>query len=295
MISIIIPTLNNLQYLKLCVRSLEINSTFKNQIIFHINNGSDGSLDFIKEKKFQFTHSEENLGMCKAINLAAKLAKNKYIVYAHDDFYFCPKWDEVLINEAQKLSDQDFFLSGTMIKAGQVHRNYGNDFESFNEKKLLEEYSKINYYDFQGSSWCPSLLTLKLWNEVGGLSEEFDPGTASDTDLNMKLWSRGVRIHKGLGKSLVYHFGSIITRKKKNLKTKTYTGSRGTKIFLKKWGITVKFFEKFYLRGCSYKDERLFCKKYDGPLTEPKITMNYLLGLLKCKIFYIYLKLINYK
>ncbi len=295
MISIIIPTLNNLKYLKLCVKSLELNSNFKNQIIFHVNNGSDGSLDFIKKKKFPHTHSAENLGMCKAINQAAKLANQKYIVYAHDDFYFCPGWDKILINEAETFTNNNFFLSGTMIKAGQVHRNYGDTLENFNEKKLLDEYSKINYYDFQGSSWCPSMLTLKLWNEVGGLSEEYDPGTASDTDLNMKLWVKGVRIHKGLGKSLVYHFGSIITRKKKNLKTRTYTGSRGNKIFLLKWGISVKFFEKYFLRGCSYKDERLFCSKYDGPLTEPKKTFSFILGMIKCKIFLLYLKLINYK
>ena len=49
MISIIIPTLNNLPYLKLCIESLRKNSHYNNQIIFHVNNGSDGSLDFIKK------------------------------------------------------------------------------------------------------------------------------------------------------------------------------------------------------------------------------------------------------
>ena len=294
MISIIIPTLNNLPYLKLCIESLHKNSHYNNQIIFHVNNGSDGSLDFIKENNFEHTHSSENFGICKAINTAASLVSQDFIVYAHDDFYFCPDWDKALINETKLIDEKEYFLSGTMIKAGQVHRNYGDTLENFNEKKLLSEVGNINYFNFQGSTWAPSLMPTKLWFEVGGLSEEFDPGTGSDTDLNMKLWKRGVRIHKGIGKSLVYHFGSIITRKKKNLKTKTYTGSRGTKLFLLKWGISVKFFEKYYLNGCTYKDERLFCNEYKGPLTNPKITLKYLFALLKCKFFFLYLKIINY-
>ena len=27
------------------------------------------------------------------MNLAAKKASFEYILYAHDDFYFCPDWD----------------------------------------------------------------------------------------------------------------------------------------------------------------------------------------------------------
>ena len=37
--------------------------------------------------------------LCSSINQAAKLASFDYILYSHDDMYFCPHWDEVLINE----------------------------------------------------------------------------------------------------------------------------------------------------------------------------------------------------
>jgi hypothetical protein len=30
------------------------------------------------------------------MNMAAKKSKTNYILYAHDDFYFCPNWDYVL-------------------------------------------------------------------------------------------------------------------------------------------------------------------------------------------------------
>ena len=50
MISIVIPTYNNLAYLKLAILSIKKNSTYQNQIILHVNEGSDGTLDFVKKK-----------------------------------------------------------------------------------------------------------------------------------------------------------------------------------------------------------------------------------------------------
>ena len=67
-----------------------------------------------------------------------------------------------------------------------------------------------------------------MWDKVGGFSEEFNPGIGSDPDFNMKLWKEGVRIFKGLNDFKVYHFGSLTTRKKKNL-----IQNRGDKTFLK--------------------------------------------------------------
>ena len=154
-------------------------------------------------------------------------------MYAHDDFYFCPEWDDSLVNELKDLKNNLFYFSGTMIQNGQVDLNCGYSLEDFNEKKLLNEYKNIEFYDFQGSTWAPHLIHKELWNKVGGFSEEYHPGTGSDPDLNMKLWNEGVRIFKGLQNCKVYHFGSIVTRQKeKKFNTITESGSKGSKIFL---------------------------------------------------------------
>ena len=58
MFSIIIPTFNNLDYLKKCIESIKKNSTFNtHEIIPHVNDGSDGTLDFAKKKLIKYTHS----------------------------------------------------------------------------------------------------------------------------------------------------------------------------------------------------------------------------------------------
>jgi len=63
--SILIPTYNNLEYLKTCINSIKKNSKFNHQIIVHVNEGKDGTLDYIKNSNLEFTFSEQNIGMLK--------------------------------------------------------------------------------------------------------------------------------------------------------------------------------------------------------------------------------------
>lgn len=272
MFSIVIPTYNNFKYLELCLNSIKKNSKYNHEIILHINVGDDGSLNYAKKNNIKYSYSEVNIGLCSSINLASKLTTNKYLLYSHDDMYFCPSWDEYLYDEIKKIGNDNFYLSGTMIEpsSGHIIFNCGKDIESFDENKLLENINKLNFQDHQGSHFAPHLVSKKIWNDVGGFSEEFNPGIASDPDFNMKLWKKGVRIFKGLNNFKVYHFGSITTRKKKN-----FTQNRGDRTFLKKWGITTKFFKKHYLKSNT---------KYDGPLKNPKISFKFIIGLIGCKI-----------
>ena len=282
MFSIIIPTFNNLEYLKLCIKSIRQNSKFNHQIVPHVNIGSDKTSEFLINENIDFTFTNYNSGICAGMNMASKKSKFQYILYSHDDFYFCPEWDVALKDEIEKIGHNNFYLSGIMMNNGPIKCNFGNDLESFDEKKFLNEYKKYNHYDFQGSTWAPHLIHKEIWNRVGGFSEEFYPGTGSDPDLNMKLWNLGVRIFKGINNCKVYHFGSIVTRKyKNNLKIKTESGSKGGKIFLLKWGITINFFKKFYLRSDT---------KYLGELSEPIKNFKYYYKLILCKIFFFYLK-----
>ena len=288
MFSIIIPTLNNLKYLKLCIDSIKKNSNFEHQIIPHVNIGSDGTLDYLKEIKLNYTFTDYNSGICKGMNLAARKSKFDYILYAHDDFYFCPQWDLILKKEIETIGHNNFYLSGTMINNGQIEFDCGSTIENFDESKFLNNYKQYNHYDFQGSTWAPHLVHKEIWNKVGGFSEEYFPGTGSDPDLNMKLWKEGVRIFKGINDFKVYHFGSIVTRKYKNHPTiKTESGSRGAKIFLLKWGFSINFFKKYIINSDT---------KYKEPLLEPKKTFGFYFNLLLCKLNFLYIKyLYNFK
>jgi hypothetical protein len=232
--------------------------------------------------------------MPKALNIASKKAKFNYILISHDDFYYCPGWDTEFEKEIKLINHNNFYLSGTMVGAGQVNFDAGQTFDSFNESKLLNNLEFIKTFNFQGTTKCPGLVHKDIWNKLGGWSEEFSPTGGDDTDFAMKLWMNDVRIFKGLGKSLAYHFGSITTRKKDKLLF-TYLGSRANKIFLRKWGVTINFFEKYYLNSGLDNKKKLIFREYNGILKGPQKNLRYYLEYIVVKLQRFYLYIINYK
>lgn len=261
--SILIPTWNNLPMLKVCVNSIQKNSHFKHQLIIHVNEGSDGTLDWVSKHGFDYTYSKQNVGVCYAFNSAASLADSKYLLLIDDDNYVLPYWDLFLWNEVLKVGNEYFSISGTKIEPRKTFNPcviaphfFGSSADDFNETALLNDYNKLEWHDWNGSSWYPLVVHQKMWDKVGGMSVEFSPGMYSDPDFMMKLWHAGVRYFKGVEKSRSYHFISAsVKRVKKN---------DGRKQFLKKWGMSNSVFREHYLRmGTPFK----------GPLSEPEKTL----------------------
>ena len=284
--SIIIPTYNNFSYLKLAIDSLKKNSSFNNEIIVHINGIDKATESYLDQTNIKFTKSSKNIGLCSGVNLASKKSTTDYIVYAHDDMYFLPKWDFYLFEEIKSLNTNLFYFSSTQIShipdkggkdvANHVYFDAGDSIENFNEKKLLDCFESLTFHDLQGSHWAPHIIHKNVWKKIGGFSEEFDPGFGSDPDLNMKLWSIGVRIFKGVNKSRIYHFGSLTTRKNKDI-----VQNNARKTFLLKWKISMDLFINFYLRRG---------EKFTSPLKNPKYSFNYFKILFISKIKYFYYK-----
>ncbi|MDI1362009.1 glycosyltransferase [Methylotenera sp.] len=264
--SIVIPSWNNLDFLKTCINSLRKNSRYSHQIIIHLNEGIDGSLSWVKEQGLDYTHSVENIGICYAMNIARTLATSKLLVYFNDDMYACPDWDFWLYEEVKKQTSPYFFLSCTMIEPRESGNmcviapfDFGSNPENFNETTLLEHFSKPIKDDWNGATWPPSVLPTMLWDLVGGYSTDFSPGMYSDPDFSMKLWEFGVRDFKGISQSRVYHFMSKSTGKltfKKN----------GSHLFLRKWGISSNLFTQYYLRRG---------QSWSGPLNLPSNTFKF--------------------
>jgi len=246
MFSILIPTWNNLALLQLCIRSIRQNSVVDHQIIVHVNDGSDGTLEWVRSQEFDHTHSPQNVGICLAVNESAMLARCDYILYLNDDMYCCPGWDSALIDKLKDIDTDLFMLSGTMIEPRDTRnpcvivRDYGSDDENFEEARLLEELPQLHKNDWYGATWPPTLVSKRWWFKVGGYSSEFSPGMSSDNDFSMKLWHAGCRIFLGVGDSLIYHFQCKSTGKVKK--------NDGGKQFLHKWGVRQSVFDHYFLR-----------------------------------------------
>lgn len=258
MFSIIIPTWNNLAFAKLCVDSIRKNSAYKHQVILHVNDGSDGTLQWAKTEGIDHTQSPDNVGICVAVNEAGGLATQDYVVYMNDDMYVCPGWDTAIAEEIKKLGTDNFMMSATMIEPTEhnnpcvIVKDYGKSIETFDEAGLLRDCNTFQKANWAGATWPPTIVHRKYWLITGGYSIELSPGVSSDDDFSMKMWHAGCRVFMGVGKSRVYHFQSKSTlRIKKN---------NGRKQFLMKWGINQSTFNKYYIRRGTL---------YTGPLAEP--------------------------
>ena len=260
MFSIIIPTFNNINFLKICLASLKKNSALNNEIIIHVNSSDDGTLEFVKENNFKFTYTNLNIGLCSAVNIAAKNVTTNYILYVHDDMYFLPQWDLELKKEVENIGHNFFYIHAAEVGINGAHIKFdcGDSFKNFDEKKLLSNYKNLNFQDCNANHLSPHLIHKDLWNKVLGFSEEFNPGDGSDPDLVLKLWNEGVRYFKCLGSFKVYHFGSVTTRKKEGLKL-----NKGRNIFIKKWGLSPLIVRKYYLEtGKKFEIRRLIKKDF---------------------------------
>jgi len=254
-ISIIIPTWNNLVYLQKCIQSIRKYSAQPHEIIVHVNEGKDGTIQYLDKENILHSHTKQNAGVCRAVNEARKLATKRIIGFANDDMVFLPKWDSHLFKfvEDQKIQKLSW-LSSTMIEPKGNNpcclapHNYGMSVDEFQEEALLNDLPKLYTMrkNMGGSTWPPTFLHADVFDSIGGFSEEFFPGRGSDPDLAKKLWDKGCRVFVGVGNSLVYHFGS------KTIKRFRCT-REARQMFEAKHGMSIDHFVNIILkRGTEY-------------------------------------------
>lgn len=245
--SILIPTWNNLPYLKLCISSIKKHSQADHQIIVHINEGSDGTLAWVQQQQLPYTYSATNIGICRALNQMRSLVQTDYIVYLNDDMYVCPKWDSYLWTAIRQTPDHLFFYSTTMLEPQESGNGcviapcpFGDNIADFEEQNLLQTFQQYEKADWCGAMFPPNIVHRQLWDEVGGYSIEFSPGMYSDPDFCYKLWQVGVRRFRGIGNSRAYHFGCKSTGR--------VIKNNGRRQFMRKWGLPASAFCKYYLQ-----------------------------------------------
>ena len=247
MFSIIIPSWNNLRYLRLCVESLRRHSARPHQILVHVNDGSDGTRDWVAREGLEHTATDANVGICVAVNLAAARARADCLLYVNDDMVAAPGWDIALERALGRIgSIPAFMLSGTMVEpvaTGNpcvVVADFGRDPERFDLDRFAREAPARARGDWLGATWPPTLVSREVWHRVGGYSIEFSPGMGSDNDFSMKLWHEGCRVFLGVGDSLFYHFAKATTARIRR--------NDGRRQFLMKWDMTQSAFDRHCLR-----------------------------------------------
>ena len=118
-----ISSFNNLNYLKLAVKSVRENSYYKDApFIIHTENSVDGTNEWLKEnsEKWNFDYYIEDndnpIGIGGGMNFCAERVKTEFINFLHADFYVSKNWDIELLKMFDKYPDEKLMVFSHRIQ-----------------------------------------------------------------------------------------------------------------------------------------------------------------------------------
>jgi glycosyltransferase involved in cell wall biosynthesis len=247
MISLIIPTYRNPDYLDICLKSAIENQVNKNEIVVAVDgfiNESQHVLDKYKQH-ISVLDLGDNQGMQTALNLAVMNATNEALVIINDDNVLCKDWD--IIIEKQ-------FQSGYVFTINQIEPT-GPGIFNFHVKDLGKSPKEFKYEEFLeyeqtvrdgkltlDGGIFPFVISKKDYMIVGGFDTIYQSPFICDWDFFLKLDLNGVQFYRANNLNF-YHFGSAATKNGKEGDKFKQTESPAAQTFFYKWGIAPQLFE----------------------------------------------------
>lgn len=249
MISLIIPTYRNPEYLDICLKSAIEQQYYKNEIIVAVDGFIEESQEVLDKYKDNINILDlgDNQGMQQALNLAVMNATNEIIFVVNDDNVFCEHYDYEIVN---CIKDRD----KTVLTVNQIEPT-GPGIFNFPVKDLGRNPSEFKYEEFLDYSKSlkkeeltidggifPFAMYKKYYMAVGGFDTMYQSPFICDWDFFLKLDLIGlgfVRTHN----AHLYHFGSTATKNGKEGGRFRATEGPAADIFRYKWGMNPQLFE----------------------------------------------------
>ena len=230
MFSILIPTYNNLEYLKIAVDSVRKNSFYKDApFIIHAENCTDGTNEWLKENsekynlEYYLDKNDNPKGIGGGMNFCADRVETDYIMFLHSDFYVTPNWDKALMDTHNKYPNEKLWVNshrvepqmfpnsqsrpGTVVVQKEAFGAYHNDFKSVLFDKYAELFTSENDFEIPKGEGVSGLIKKEHWDEIGGNDPLFAPASYDDMDLFLRMLQNGFRFILPTT-SLVWHFGA---------------------------------------------------------------------------------------
>ena len=256
-ITFVIPSRNNLDFLKLAYRSIRDLKT-KHEILILDDASEDGTLQWIKslqDDDVLHYHNEgpERIGIVGMFDKGIEMARTEIIFAFHADMVASPHLD---INILKHL-EPGVVVSATRVEPPlhptgpeKITLPWGNEVEDYNYNDCVQYFLELeavhNDKTTEGifAPWC---MYKEDYLAVGGHDELFAPQSKEDSDLFNRFVLNGYKVIQSWD-GLVYHFTSRGSRFNKyagggagkNSMEWLYTTNKNAKNFIRKWGHFVK-------------------------------------------------------
>ena len=241
MISVIIPTYKEPEYLDLCIESILSGQKYKNEIVVVVDGTKDINQNVLDKYKNKITSIifEENYGQTKATNFGVYSASNKDILVVNDDNVFPKDWDSILLEDYNSQTD--------VITPNQIEP-YDSMFKQFIKYDFGKSISEFNLSHFQNEevkfrkklvdntgSTLPFLMSKINFLKIGGWDETYPSGHVVDWEFFLKCNLCGLNLKRNYNLNF-YHFVSIGTKSPEQIENTKMNEKAGFEYFLYKWG-----------------------------------------------------------
>ena len=272
-ISFIIPSRNNLRYLKQAYESIRKNSSVEHEICIADDFSDDGTMEQVlvwmkrdKNIKFHRNHGPTRLGHTILYDtLINDYATHDVVMIFHADMYLCPKSDEAIY----KHLEPGKVVSLTRIEPPlhpdgpeKVLEDFGIEPEEFDEEALLKKVTTLqlmhgtdyNFAKFTEGIFAPWAIYKKDFQSIGGHDPLYAPQSKEDSDIFNRFVLAGYELIQ-TWEGFVYHMtcrgsrfkdgalrnpaGQVFMKGRESSEW-LEQNLRSTRNFIRKWGHMVR-------------------------------------------------------
>lgn len=250
MVSLIIPTYKNPEYLDLCIKSaLGTQELETNEVIVVVDGFVEMSRPILDKYKdhIKILPLPQNQGMQQALNFGVMNATNEIIFIINDDNVLGTAWDTTILNELHK---------GQCLTLNQVEPDgpsiFGFDIKDLG--KTPKEFDFDKWLDYEVSIKEPfitpdgGIFPFAMWKKdymiVGGFDTLYKSPFICDWDFFLKLELNKISF-KRTRECHLYHFGSASTKNRTDGDQVIFRASEqaAAQMFEYKWGFKPQLFE----------------------------------------------------
>jgi|TARA_B100001758_G_scaffold94917_1_gene81098 glycosyltransferase involved in cell wall biosynthesis len=265
-ISFILPSRNNLKYLRQAYDSIRSNSLHPHEICIADDASTDGTKEWVqgvmeedKNVKLHINKGPERLGHTILYDtLVNEYATNDIVMIFHADMYLCPKADE----EIDKYIEPGRVVSLTRIEPPlhppgpeKVLQDFGIEPEEFEQDKLLKYLKTIDKNKKPTFGiFAPWAIYKEDFQRIGGHDPLYAPQSKEDSDIFNRFVLNGYELIQ-TWQGFVYHMTCRGSRFKdgamrnpagqvfmKGRESSEWLAQnlRSTRNFIRKWGHMVQ-------------------------------------------------------
>ena len=258
-ISFIIPSRNNLSYLKMCYNSIRKNAGYIHEICFADDASTDGTWEWLQEigekdnlVKYYRNPGPEREGLTILYDdLVENVATTDRLFFFHSDMYLMPG----AMEQIDKYLEEGVVVSLTRVEPPlhpsgpeKIVMDFGIEPEELKEQELLDWYNRYKpQQETTEGVFAPWAITRKDFESVGGHDPLFRPQSKEDSDIFNRIQLNGGKFVQ-TWKGLVYHMTCRGSRFNpmagggvgKDSPEWIHTTTKNMREFIRKWGTMVQ-------------------------------------------------------